>query len=155
MTGCCSCRSLVLGFVAGAVATVTAHEIILHLLNAYGFPAPRAAWPMTPIDQGPLASLGIPKIVSATFWGGVWGMIFAAIWGNTPQGPLTLKGALLGIAGPAIIGLFVLVPLLTKKHALFFADAPELIAPVLLVLAGFGAVTGWLYGFLTSGCRLP
>lgn len=151
----CSCKSLLLGFIAGALATVTAHELIIMLLQQNGFFAPRAPWSMEPITTGPMANFAVPQLVSAMFWGGIWGAIFAAIWGSTPQGPLTFKGALLGIIGPAVIGVFTLVPLITAKFPLFFAGEMDKIGAVVAILAGFGAVTGWIYGFLTSGCRLP
>lgn len=149
-----SFKSLMLGFIAGVIATVTVHELISYALLQQGL-FPRVPWSMEPVALGPLANLGIPHIVSDMFWGGVWGAVFALIWGNPPQGPLTIKGALLGIIGPAIIGVFTLVPLLTAKFPLFFGGDISMIWPVLVILAGFGAATGWLYGFLTSGCRLP
>jgi hypothetical protein len=68
---------------------------------------------------------------------------------------MTLKGALLGILGPALVGVFVLVPILTSKIPLFFNGDVNLIWPMVVILAGFGAATAWLYGFMTSGFRLP
>ena len=149
-----SFKSLALGFVAGAIATVTAHELIALALQENGLFS-RVPWPMDPIAQGPLAAHGVPQIVSDTFWGGLWGIIFAMILGNPPQGALTIRGAFLGLVGPAILGVFILKPLLTGEQALFFGGDVNILWPVLVILAGFGAATGWLYGFLTSGCRLP
>ena len=40
-------KKLALGFVAGAIATVTAHEIIDYILHAAGI-FPRVPWSMTP-----------------------------------------------------------------------------------------------------------
>jgi hypothetical protein len=149
-----SFKSLTLGFIAGAIATVTVHELISYALLQQGLFG-RVPWSLDPVAVGPLADLGIPQIASDMFWGGIWGAIFALIWGDPPQGALSFKGAALGIVGPAIIGVFTLVPLLTSKFPLFFGGEVDMIWPVLVILAGFGAATGWLYGFLTSGCRLP
>lgn len=147
-------KSLVLGFIAGALATVTAHEIVKFLLFAYaGFPI--APWNLDPVTTGPMAAYNIPQLASDAFWGGLWGIVFALLWGSVPKGPLTFKGALLGMLGPALIGVFILVPLLTGKFPPFFGGDPKMILSVLAITAGFGASTGWLYGFLTSGCRLP
>lgn len=144
-----SLKSLILGFIAGAIATVTIHEAISYILLQAGI-FPRVPWSMEPV-----AGTGIPQIVSDAAWGGLWGVIFALILGNVPKGSMTLKGALLGILGPALVGVFILVPILTSKFPLFFNGDPNPIGSVLLILAGFGAATAWLYGFLTSGCRLP
>jgi hypothetical protein len=75
--------------------------------------------------------------------------------GGAPRGSMTLRGLLFGILGPALIGVFVAVPLVTGRFPLFFDGAPNMIGSVLLILAGWGAATAWLYGFFTSGGRLP
>lgn len=148
-----SFKAIVLGFIAGAIATATVHEAINWVLLQQGI-FPRIPWDMEPITTGPLAEYQIPKLVSAMFWGGVWGSVFAIILGNAPTGSMTLKGILLGIIGPAVIGVFVLVPLITGRFPLFFDGDPNMIGSVLLILAGYGAVTAWLYGLFSYG-RLP
>ena len=81
-------------------------------------------------------------------------MVFAAILGDVPQGSMTVRGAILGIVGPALIGVLVLVPLV-RGQTLFLNANPDLIWPVLVLGAGFGAATAWLYGLFTAGGRLP
>ena len=68
-----SLKSLVLGFVAGAIAVVTAHEIINYILHYFDI-FPRVPWSMTPA-----AMTGVPQIVSDAFWGGLWGVLFVLI----------------------------------------------------------------------------
>lgn len=144
-----SFKSIIFGFIAGAIATVTVHEAINYgLLQAGIFP--RVPWSMEPVP-----GFGIPQIVSDAAWGGLWGVIFALILGDVPKGSMTLKGIILGILGPALVGVFILVPILTSKFPLFFNGDTNMIGSVLLILAGFGAATAWLYGFMTSGFRLP
>jgi hypothetical protein len=137
-------KRLALGFVAGAIAVVTAHEIIDFILHAAGV-FPRVPWSMTPA-----AVTGVPQIVSDMFWGGLWGVLFALISDRVPGENLTVKGLIFGIAGPAILGVFILVPLITGRFPLFFGGDVKLLGSVLLILAGFGAAMGWLYGFLSS-----
>ena len=103
----------------------------------------------------PAGPFEIPQIASDALWGGLWGVIFALILGDVPKGSMTFKGILLGMIGPALIGIFILVPLLTGRIPLFLGGDGNLIGSVLLITAGFGAATAWLYGFMTSGCRLP
>ena len=137
-------KNLIFGFIAGAIATVTVHEIINYVLLQAGI-FPRVPWSMTPV-----AATGVPQIISDMFWGGLWGSLFAAIWTSVPGGNLPIKGLIFGLIGPALIGVFILVPLLTGRIPLFLGGDPKLIGSVLLILGGFGAFMGWLYGFLSK-----
>ena len=139
-----SLKTLLMGFIAGAIAVATAHEIIDFLLLKAGL-FPRVPWSMEPA-----AMTGAPQIVSDMFWGGLWGVLFALIQDRMPGGSLWAKGLIFGLIGPALIGVFILVPLITGRFPLFLGGDPKLIISVLLILTGFGAAMGWLYGFLTS-----
>lgn len=139
-----SSKNLAAGFFAGAIATVTVHELIkLVLFQAGMFPA--APWPMSPA-----AMTGVPQFVSDMFWGGLWGLIFVLLYHAIPAASATIKGLIFGIIGPAIIGVFILVPLITARFPLFFGGDAKLIVSVLLILAGFGAAMGWLYARFRS-----
>ncbi len=137
-----SVKSLVFGFIAGAIAVVTVHELINYILLQAGL-FPRVPWSMTPS-----AVTGVPQIFSDMFWGGVWGIVFVLLYGVIPGGGPTVKGLIFGIVGPAILGVFILVPLITGRFPIFFGFDPKLIGSVLLILAGFGAGMGWLYGLM-------
>lgn len=136
-------KSMVLGFIAAAIAVLTAHELISYILLQAGI-FPREPWSMKPA-----AVTGVPQIISDMFWGGFWGVLFALIYPFIPGGSPTLKGLIFGIVAPAILGVLIALPLLTGRFPLFFGFDPKLIGSVLLILAGFGAAMGWLYGFLT------
>jgi len=143
-------KAMVLGFIAGAIATVTVHEIVSFIFTnpALWTGWERVSWDMTPNDYG------VPKIASATFWGGLWGALFPVIFGTLPKGPLTFKGLLYGLIGPALIGVFLAVPLLTHRTPVFLDGQASLVVPVLVILGCFGAALGWLYG-LFAYKRLP
>ena len=141
-------KNLFLGFLAGVIATLTVHEIIKFFLHDAGY-IPLVAWSMDPVDP-----FGLPKLASDAFWGGLWGSIFSLFLGSAPSGSMTMKGIVMGLLGPALLGVFIIVPLI-KGAPLFFDGNAILIGSVLLILAGFGSVTAWLYGFFTAGCRLP
>lgn len=145
-------RSILLGFIAGVIATVTVHEFISWIFNTYWTGWERQSWNFAPIDNGPMP--GMPQLVSDAIWGGLWGALFGVILGSYPRGALTFKGMFLGLIGPALIGVFVAVPLLTGRFPPFFGGDPSKIIPVLFILAGFGAVTAWLYGLFQHG-HLP
>ena len=130
---------IIYGFIAGAIAVVTVHELINYGLLQAGL------FPRVPWSLNPSAMTGVPQIVSDAFWGGVWGSLFAMLVGGGP-----VRGALFGMIGPALLGVFVLVPLLTERFPMFFGGAPNMIGSVLLILAGWGAATAWLYGRMSS-----
>jgi hypothetical protein len=141
-------KTVVLGYIAGAIAMLTAHELVsLWLYDAQL--TTRAPWSME------ISTLtGYPQIATDTVLGGLWGILFALILGAVPRGSMTIRGALLGLIGPAFLGALVVVPMI-RNEPLFLGQDINLIWPVLLTGAVFGSVTAWLYGFLSSGCRLP
>lgn len=62
---------LLLAFAAGVVAVPAFHQVLLWMLHAAGIV------PMAPFNTERTKPLGVPTIVSISFWGGVWGVIFA------------------------------------------------------------------------------
>ena len=139
-----SIKNLLFGFVAGAIAVLTAHELINFILLKAGM-FPRVPWSMEPA-----AVTGLPQIVSDMFWGGLWGVFFAAIWPYIPGSNLTIKGLIFGVLGPAVLGVFILVPILTGRFPLFFGGDLKLLISVLLILSGFGAAMGFIYAKLAT-----
>lgn len=141
-------KSIVLGFIAGAIAMLTVHELVSQWLYDTQITT-RVPWSMEPSTL-----TGYPQIVSDAVLGGLWGALFALILGAVPRGSMTVRGALLGLLGPAILGALIVVPAI-RNEPLFMGQDINLIWPVLLTGAAFGAAAAWLYGFLSSGCRLP
>ena len=94
-----------LGFIAAALSVVTFHAAmweLLHLLAIPGLTMP-APYPMDLV-----APLGVPRIVSLCFWGGLYGIVFGLMLPRL-TGPLWLWGLALGVLAMAV-GLFI-VPL--------------------------------------------
>ena len=143
-------KAIVLGFIAGAIATLTVHEIISAIFHN---PNVWTGWPRQSWNLEPAEMTGVPQIISDMFWGGLWGSLFGLILGSRPRGSMTVRGAILGLVGPALIGVFLAVPLLTQKSPFFGGDSSKII-PVLVILACFGAATAWLYGMFRYG-RMP
>jgi hypothetical protein len=139
---------VLLGFIAGVLAFASAHELLSQCLFNNGYTS-RAPWPM---EASPLTNL--PQIVTDAGVGGLWGALFALILGNPPKGAMTVRGAILGLFGPGFLGTLIALPLIRGEPVLVNNDVSS-IWPVLLLGAVFGAVATWLYGFFTSGCRLP
>lgn len=147
-------KAVVLGFIAGAIATLTVYETLSWLFNT---PSLWTGWPRTSWSKEPVEVLGlgftIPKLFSAMFWGGVFGAVTGLILGARPTGALALRGLVFGLVGPAVIGHFMLSPVISGGEA-FYGGNFERIVPALVSSMILGAATAWLYGFFRYG-RLP
>jgi hypothetical protein len=65
--------NLLLGFIAGFLATLIFHQVVMALLWKMGM-APRP-----PFQTAPRPPFGVPAVFSLAFWGGIWGILFAGI----------------------------------------------------------------------------
>lgn len=97
---------LSLFFVAGFLAVPFFHQPVLGLLHAYG------VVPFAPFNLNASAPLGVPAWISASFWGGVWGVLMLNLlrWqADLPQP--WLKGLLFGGIALTAVALLVVFPL--------------------------------------------
>jgi hypothetical protein len=131
-------RAIVLGFIAGAVAVPAFHQVMLVALNAAGFAA-NAAYVMTPVPP-----LGVPRVGSLSFWGGVWGIVFAFVQTRFPRGAGWWLAALVfGALLPSLVAWFVVAPLRGLPMAQG-GDVKRLITS-LLVNGAWGVGTAVVY----------
>jgi hypothetical protein len=147
-------KSLILGFIAGAIAAATVQEAISWLFVHYW-----TGWTAEPWSLRPMPSLVVPNVVlpwlaGTAITGGLWGALFGLILGWKPQGMMTIRGAILGLFGPGLISAFLVVPYLAQRPSPLLEGNVGEIVPLLCISAGFGAVAAWLYG-LFSWARLP
>jgi hypothetical protein len=116
-------RSIALAFVAGFLAVPVFHQIAFALLHAAGI------IPVPAFDMTPTAPFGVPAVVSASLWGGVWGIVFLlAVPGRFHGAAYWIAAFVFGAAALTLVYAFVVVPLKTG------ALPPNL--PVLLVIGG-------------------
>jgi hypothetical protein len=140
-------RTILLGFVAGAVGVPFGHQLVLGLFHLAGLTERQ------PFDMTPTAPLGVPVWVSATFWGGVWGIPLALLLARSasPRGFWT-TAFLFGL-GPSLVT-WTLVPLL-KGQPLFGGGDPAFIGGSLVVNFVWSLVAGavlWpAFGRRTAG----
>lgn len=147
-------KCIIAGFIAGAIASVTAHEFISWLFVNYWTGWDAQPWSMEQTQSLLLPSVELPWVVGNAITGGIWGAVFGLFLGWKPHGRLTFRGAVLGLLGPGLVGALTVMPFLAQRpSALFEGNVSELV-PILCIAAGFGAITAWLYG-LFSFCRLP
>ena len=76
-------RTILLGFVAGFLAVLVIHQgtaVLLHLLTTKAGIATGVFGRVPfPYNMTPVRPFGVPAVVSAAFWGGVWGVVLAAL----------------------------------------------------------------------------
>jgi hypothetical protein len=125
---------LLLGFVAGALAVFTFHQITIWLLASLGG-GQGNFYSMTPV-----APLGVPQVVNQAFWGGLWGCVFALLAERFPRHwPLWLAGFVFGAIGPTLVGWFVVAPLKNQPIAQGFNPARMWRGPIINGMWGLGA----------------
>jgi hypothetical protein len=133
----------ILAFIAGFLAVVIFHQGMLALLHGVNL-TPRSPFPTTPTQP-----LGIPQIWSLAFWGGVWGLIFAAIAPRFRQDRSYWIGALLfGAIAPTLVAWFLVAPLKNQPIAGGFQPAAMLTG--LLVNGAWGIGTALLLSVLSK-----
>ncbi len=125
---------LVSGFVAGALAVLIFHQGALAVLHALG------VTPAAPYSMKATAPFGVPAVWSYAFWGGVWGVIGAALFRRMEPGPLILTMLVFGAIAPTLVAWFVVAPLKGAPVAAGFHAAG--MATGLIVNAMWGLGTG-------------
>jgi hypothetical protein len=99
-------QKLLLGFIAGFIAVLLFHQPMLAILNQAGIAKANL------YSMRETAPFGVPQVISLAFWGGVWGVIFAAIEHRFPRGGLYWVFAFLfGAIFPTLVAWFIVAPL--------------------------------------------
>ena len=131
-------KRLLLGFVAGFLATLVGHQPALWLLNLAGL-VNRPVYVMTGVPP-----FGVPSVISLALWGGVWGVILVLVWARKGRGSL-LAATLFGAIFPTLVAVVIVAPL---KGAPAKGGVAMLIAG-LIINGVWGLVTALLYrGFV-------
>ncbi len=124
-------RRLVVGFLAAAIAVLAFHQVVVLLLGQFG------VIPARPYSFAPVAPFGVPAIVNLMFWGGLWGVLFAAIVDRLPRDwPLALKGFVFGLAGPLMANWFIVS--LVKVQPVAAGFVPLRMLAGVLIVGAFG-----------------
>ena len=126
-------RWLVVGFLSGAVSVLACHQVIAALLHSIGIT------PRVPYSMQPTHPLGVAQVWSLVFWGGVWGVLLAALR-RYADGALVIAATILGAILPSLVAWTVVASM--KGQPLFGGGAPKALAVGLLVNAAWGLGTG-------------
>ncbi len=132
------------GFVAGAVAVLIFHQVALGVLHLVGLT------PASPWSFAPTAPIGVPAVVSAAFWGGLWGVLLVAVAPRVARSPGL--AALFGAVALTLVAWFVVLPLKGLPAGGGFAWPGVLVGPIVNGAWGLG-VPLLLRGLERSGRR--
>jgi hypothetical protein len=102
-----SLKLLILGFVAGFLATLIFHQGLWSIFNHTGvIPLDRPAWQLDPIPP-----FGVPSVLSKAFWGGLWGLALAAVLAHLDGAAYWAAWILVGAVALTLVAFFVVPPL--------------------------------------------
>jgi len=109
-------RHWLLAFIAGFLAVLCFHQVALGLLHSAG------VVPFAPFSLTPTQPLGVPTILSACFWGGIWGLALVWVLARLGDQLIWLKAALFGGVALTLVALVVVFPL--KGYGFDVAQMP-------------------------------
>ena len=99
--------SLVIAFAAGFLAVLTFYEAAFLLFYIAG------VIPVPPFSMTPMPPFGVPEVLSQSFWGGVWGILFLIVPRYFSGIGYWLASAIIGGTALTLAYMFLVVPLKT------------------------------------------
>lgn len=126
---------LIWGFLAGFLATLIFHQMAVAVLWKAGIA------PGPPFQMALRPPFGVPAVFSLAFYGGVWGILFAAVDRYFPHDWRYWLTAFIGGAiFPSLVALLVVVPI--KGGAIGAGWNPKIWEFALIVNGVWGVGTG-------------
>lgn len=134
---------LIFGFIAGFLSTLVFHQFTLAFLYYAGIAQ------AGPFSMSATSPFGVPAVISLSFWGGMWGIIYAMLDKRFPGDfRYWIIAFLFGALLPSLVGLLIVFPL--KGLPLAGGWKASVIATVLLVNGVWGVGTGILLKILSG-----
>lgn len=125
-------RWLAYGFMAGALSYLLFHQGAIALLHSMGVVA------RPPYSLDPTQPLGVPQVLSLTFWSGLWGLALAAFLVRWHGVRLIIAALVFGAVLPTLVGWFVVAPLRGQPLAASFVVSRMWIGPLVNGIWGLG-----------------
>ena len=92
-------------FAAGFVSTLVFHQgviLLFYVLGAFS----RAPWNFAPVPP-----LGVPAVISLSFWAGIWGIVLWPALRGATGAAYWIRAIVLGALGPTLVAFLVVAPL--------------------------------------------
>jgi hypothetical protein len=141
-------KSLVFGFIAGFFGTLVFHQLTLTVLWDLGVA------PFPPYSMALTRPFGIPAVFSLSFWGGIWGILFALVHGSFPRrGAYWVVAFFFGAILTSLVALLVVLPL--KGRPVGGGWHPALLLTAFLVNGAWGVGTGLILKAMSAWFSAP
>jgi len=98
-------RLVVIGFLAGAISVFVFHQGFIFIGWRLGM------LPNAPYSLEPTAPLGVPRVISSAFWGGLWGIALALLLERLRRTDWLWVAILFGGILLPLAGILVVTPL--------------------------------------------
>lgn len=92
-------------FIAGFLSTLIFHQGLLGLLFL------ASVVPKAPYNLSPVGLLGVPSVVSLSFFGGLWGIVIWKLVSKHSRAKLWMRSIVFGAIGPSAVALLIVFPL--------------------------------------------
>jgi hypothetical protein len=126
-------RTVIAGFIAGAVSVLIFHQFGFFIANELGLIKAQL------YNMRPVPPLGVPTIISSAFWGGLWGIAGAHV---VPRLPAALDGPLGWILFAGIIvtlvNWFIVLPIKGAPIGGGFRMPNVIVVPLVYAFWGLG-----------------
>jgi hypothetical protein len=121
------------GFAAGFVAVLVFHQAAVLALHLAG------VTPAVPWNLAPVPPFGVPAVLSAAFWGGVWGIAFVMLSPHFGRGAAYWAASVLfGAVVLTLVAWFVVLPLKGLPAGGGFAWPGVIVGPIVNGAWGLG-----------------
>jgi hypothetical protein len=126
-------RTIIVGFIAGFLSVLIFHQLGFHIANELGF-GRSVIYNMRPVPP-----FGVPLILSAAFWGGLWGIVGAFIvprlpvWLDGPTGWILFAGVVV-----TLVNWFIVLPIKGAPIGNGFKLPGVIVVPLVYAFWGIG-----------------
>ncbi|MDP2331661.1 MAG: hypothetical protein Q8M19_13315 [Reyranella sp.] len=126
-------RTVIVGFIAGAVSVLIFHQLGFLIANELGLLKVQL------YNMRPVPPLGVPTIISSAFWGGLWGIVGAYVVPRLPSAVDGPWGWIL-FAGifVTLVNWFVVLPIKGAPIGGGFRMPNVFVVPLVYAFWGFG-----------------
>jgi hypothetical protein len=130
-------RTIIVGFIAGFLSVLVFHQLGFYIATELGF-GRSVIYNMRPVPP-----FGVPLILSAAFWGGLWGIVGAYV---VPRLPAWLDGPYGWMAFAAVVvtlvNWFIVLPIKGAPIGNGFRLPGVVVVPIVYAFWGFGI---WIF----------
>lgn len=134
---------ILFGFLAGYFSTMIFHQLVVAILWGIGLV------PFKPYSMDATSPFGVPTVISLSFWGGIWGILYMLIHNRfIAIANYWLISFLFGGILPPLVGLLIVFPL--KGHPIGTGLTLIFLLLIFIINGVWGIGTGFFIKALSA-----